>query len=278
MVYTKETWTNGSGNAIDAASLTHLETQYDEAMAETLTRDIQKSIVDVKGDLIVATSDNTVSRVAVGSNGQVLIADSSQAAGVRWGAGGGGASAVPFITPNVNDLFGPVVRATNASGVENTGTSSQQTAGWIFLGSQITVDQATIEVTTLQVGTSVKFLLYDSDSDGYPRNLVLNSGALSCDTTGFKSATVTPVVLPAGIYHGFIRSNAPDNTPRFRSYHPNPLMYLAGASSSGPQVKSAVAANVGSYASPTTPLVSFTELPNYDDWVGPPWFLLRRSA
>jgi hypothetical protein len=46
---------------------------------------IQPTLVDAKGDLIGASADNTPARVPVGADGQVLIADSSQASGVRWG-------------------------------------------------------------------------------------------------------------------------------------------------------------------------------------------------
>jgi hypothetical protein len=45
---------------------------------------IDSTIVDAKGDLIVATAADTVARQAVGSNGQVLIADSGVANGVAW--------------------------------------------------------------------------------------------------------------------------------------------------------------------------------------------------
>jgi hypothetical protein len=45
---------------------------------------IDESIVDAKGDLIVASDVDTVVRVPVGSNNQVLLADSTQTAGVRW--------------------------------------------------------------------------------------------------------------------------------------------------------------------------------------------------
>lgn len=45
---------------------------------------IAKSIVDAKGDLIAATAADTVSRLAVGTNGQVLTADSSTATGMKW--------------------------------------------------------------------------------------------------------------------------------------------------------------------------------------------------
>jgi hypothetical protein len=53
---------------------------------------VDQTLVDVKGDLIVGTADNTVTRVPVGtgttSGGgqpQLLIPDSTQTAGVRWG-------------------------------------------------------------------------------------------------------------------------------------------------------------------------------------------------
>jgi len=52
---------------------------------------VDQTLVDAKGDLIVGTADNTVARVAVGTGStsggalpQILIADSTQTAGVRW--------------------------------------------------------------------------------------------------------------------------------------------------------------------------------------------------
>lgn len=47
---------------------------------------IQASIVDAKGDLIAASAADTVARLGVGSNGQVLTADSPSALGVKWAA------------------------------------------------------------------------------------------------------------------------------------------------------------------------------------------------
>ena len=45
---------------------------------------VDSTIVDAKGDLIVATAADTVARQAVGSNGQVLVANSGVTNGVAW--------------------------------------------------------------------------------------------------------------------------------------------------------------------------------------------------
>ena len=53
---------------------------------------VDQTLVDAKGDIIVGTADNTVTRVAVGTNGQFLTADSTQTSGVAWTT----VSTIPF--------------------------------------------------------------------------------------------------------------------------------------------------------------------------------------
>jgi len=47
---------------------------------------IPATIVNAKGDLIAATADNTVARLGVGTDGQVLTAAAAQATGLSWAA------------------------------------------------------------------------------------------------------------------------------------------------------------------------------------------------
>jgi hypothetical protein len=54
------------------------------------TNAIQNAIVDAKGDLIGATAADTPARLAVGTNGQVLTADSTAATGLAWATSSGG--------------------------------------------------------------------------------------------------------------------------------------------------------------------------------------------
>jgi len=77
-------------SSVLAATPTAVKSAYDLAnTANTKAQgDISASIVDAKGDLIAATAADTVARLAVGTNGQVLTADSTAATGMKWAASG----------------------------------------------------------------------------------------------------------------------------------------------------------------------------------------------
>jgi hypothetical protein len=72
-----------TGQVLSKASGTDLDYSWvttDDANA------IQNAIVDAKGDLIAATAADTPARLAVGTNGHVLTADSTAATGLKWAA------------------------------------------------------------------------------------------------------------------------------------------------------------------------------------------------
>lgn len=55
------------------------------------------TILDAKGDLISATAADTPARLAVGTNGQVLTADSTTATGLKWATAATATSGLTFI-------------------------------------------------------------------------------------------------------------------------------------------------------------------------------------
>jgi hypothetical protein len=89
---------------------------------------IASSLVTAKGDLIVATGSGVVTNQAVGTNGQVLTADSTEADGVKWAtpsSGGmtllstttlsGASTAITGIDQTYNNLQVVISNTTNAS-------------------------------------------------------------------------------------------------------------------------------------------------------------------
>ena len=70
-----------TGQVLSKASGTDLDFTW---VAQDDSNAIQNAIVDAKGDLISATGADTPARLAVGTNGQVLTADSTTATGLKW--------------------------------------------------------------------------------------------------------------------------------------------------------------------------------------------------
>jgi hypothetical protein len=99
---------------------------------------IQNSIVDAKGDLIAATANDTPARLAVGTNGHVLTADSTAATGIKWAAPAGGGKVLQ------------VVNATYSTQTSTTSTTFADTG----LTATITPTSATSQILVFvnQVG------------------------------------------------------------------------------------------------------------------------------
>jgi hypothetical protein len=101
-----------TGQVLSKASNTNMDFTWvttDDANA------IQNTIVDAKGDLISATGSDVPARLAVGANGETLVADSSTSTGLRYTAGN------PIPNPIINSAFQVWQRGTTFA-ISNTNT------------------------------------------------------------------------------------------------------------------------------------------------------------
>lgn len=67
---------------------------------------IEKSVVDAKGDIIVGTANDTYDNLPVGTDGQVLTADSTQTMGVKWATVSGGSGLTDIVNDTTPQLGG----------------------------------------------------------------------------------------------------------------------------------------------------------------------------
>jgi hypothetical protein len=121
----------------------------------------QRSTLTTKGDLYIATASGAVTRLAVGSNDQVLTADSAQATGVKWAdSSGGGGSSISI-----------------AHGYVTSGdVTPQTTASWAVMTSSPTFSIAAVEGDVVTVDWTA---LIDPVSNMFLDLAVIVSGAVT---------------------------------------------------------------------------------------------------
>lgn len=142
------------------------------------TNAIQNAIVDAKGDLIAATAADTPARLAVGTNGQILTADSTTATGLKWAAPSGGKVAQVLSTIKTDTFSTTAASFTTITGLSQAITPSAAT-------SKILI------IVSLSAGIT------NSDSNvGYFAISGGNTSAYTGDAAGIRKRTVHWVRRP----------------------------------------------------------------------------------
>ena len=149
---------------------------------------VPKSTVTTKGDLIVGTGSGAITRRGVGSNGQVLTADSTQTDGVKWATPSTGSSGgAPLDSGNTN------VVAVHTDCVAGAGTGVAIAAGSMVLAPGRATNGQTIPYLSFQVtasslsaGESVYVVFYGVDpTTGKLDALLVSKSTVVGTGTGF---------------------------------------------------------------------------------------------
>jgi hypothetical protein len=175
---------------------------------------IQPTIVDAKGDLIVATGNDSPNRLAVGANDTVLTADSTAGTGLKW------ASPLPsqtgqsgnYLTTNGTTASWGAVSAVPASATATVATSQTSTAtsysDLATAGPAVTVTTGTkalvIVTALISDNTSGRQTFVDFAVSGATTRAATDNTALLFEQTGgsnnqeLRASTSTIVTLTAG--------------------------------------------------------------------------------
>ena len=152
---------------------------------------VDESLFDAKGDLLVASADNTPAKLTVGTNGYLLTANSSATNGVEW-------AAAPVSLPS----------QTGNSGKYLTTDGTSATWGTLVVPittGTVTVNQNTaqdVDTTALSAFTSIEYMVsIKQGSKTRTSKVILQTDGTSVDMTEFAitetGGTLAGVVVSA---------------------------------------------------------------------------------
>jgi ribosomal protein S5 len=154
---------------------------------------IQNAIVDAKGDLIAATANDTPARLGVGTNGQILAADSTTATGLKWITAAGSGKVLQVVNATYNTEVASSSSTYADTGLTATITPSSATSKILVLISQngLRKDNDTSFNLKLFRGAT-EILLFGSGISGTgsaARNVIGTAGVNYLDSPSTTSAT-----------------------------------------------------------------------------------------
>ena len=173
-----------------AAAIRTLGSAIDTTVFNNAGAAVAKSTVDAKGDLIVGTADDTVGRLAVGTDGYTLVADSGAATGLAYSAG------IPVVlnaqTATYTVVLGDAYKLVTMSNAAANDFQIPTNANVAFpVGTVINVIQIGAGQTTIKAVTSGTTTISSTGATAAEPDLRAQFSAASC----IKVATDTWYVV-----------------------------------------------------------------------------------
>jgi hypothetical protein len=174
-----------TGQVLAKATNTDLDFTW---VAQDDSNAIQNAIVDAKGDLIAATAADTPARLAVGTNGQVLTADSSAATGLAW-TSPGGSNFVKISTTSMSSV--------SSQSVNNCFSSTYSSYLIVFIGSMTTGSYLhfKLRASGTNSSTDYRFYIQRQFSTNSTQTYASNSGTEFEIATGGVNPTDFRIVM-----------------------------------------------------------------------------------
>jgi len=221
-------------NTAVTADLTTAQTLTNKTLTSPVLTTPTLSTIDAKGDLIVGTADNTIGRLAVGTNGHVLTADSTVSpTGLKWAAPAAGgmtllstttlsstSTTISSIDQTYIDLVVYIYGASSAtSGQPNVQVNSQTTGSYGLQQANSNNTLQTNLITNSQVNV---FPLQNSISANSTNNfssLTIQNYASSTTYKGFNSLTsfVISSTICTEVGSGVIRDTTAISSIKFQA-------------------------------------------------------------
>ncbi len=194
-------WTTPDNTALvkdGAAAIRTLGSSIDTTLKAQIDAQIPDSLLTTKGDLIAATGANTPARLGVGSNDQVLTADSTAATGMKWAAPAA-SGAEPLLSLEASGYYIGRTLTTTASTVFITVARTYYIP--IYLPAA-TYDRITMRSGEYAGASTIRMGLYNaSATTGLPTTVIFDAGTVSLTAANTNYEVTISQTLNAGYYY-----------------------------------------------------------------------------
>jgi hypothetical protein len=171
-------WTTPDDTALvkdGAAAIRTLGSSIDTTLKTQIDAQIPDSLLTTKGDIIAATGASTPARLAVGTNDQVLTADSTAATGMKWATAASGGMTL--------------LSTTTLSGASTTVSSINQTYTNLIVQVNNATTSASVQFQVRANGSATVSNTYFVNCNAQNFSASVN-GTLSDSTTNAYSAVI----------------------------------------------------------------------------------------